>query len=66
MQTNKIISLVLLLAGIGVAYWGYDMSHTASAEFAAAFSDGPSDEVLYRYVGGGILAAIGAFLLVKK
>ena len=66
MQPTKIIALVLLLAGIGVAYWGYDMATSFEGEFASAFSDGPSDDVLLRYVAGGLMAAAGAFMLVRK
>jgi hypothetical protein len=66
MPSTKIIGLCLLLAGIAIAFWGYQMSGSVGSQLGSALSGSPADAVMYRYVGGGILAAIGAFLVFKK
>jgi hypothetical protein len=66
MQTNKIIGLVLLIAGLGLAFWGWEMSEGFGSALSSRLSGGMSDEVMYRYVGGGILAAVGTLLVMKN
>lgn len=66
MQTNKIIGLALLIAGLGLAFWGYQMSETFGAAVSSRLTGSMPDEVMYRYIGGGILAAVGALLIIKN
>ena len=66
MQTNKIIGLVMLVAGLGLAFWGWEMSESFGAALSSRLSGSIPDEVMYRYVGGGILAAVGTLLVMKN
>jgi hypothetical protein len=66
MQTNKIIGLVLLIAGLGLAFWGWEMSEGFGSALSSRLSGSMPDEVMYRYVGGGILAAVGTLLVMKN
>jgi len=66
MPSNKIIGLVLLLAGIAIAFWGYQMSGSVGSQLGSALSGSPTDAVMYRYAGGGVLAAVGALLVFRK
>lgn len=66
MTTEKIIGIALLVLGIGLGYWGYEMSGSVSSQVSEAFTGSASDGVMYRYIGGAISAAVGIFLLVKK
>jgi hypothetical protein len=66
MKTNKIIGLILIVAGFGLAFWGYQMSETFASAVSSRLTGSMPDEVMYRYVGGGILAALGAFLVMKN
>jgi hypothetical protein len=66
MQTNKVIGLLLLVAGMGLGFWGWEMSEGFGAAFSSRLSGGMSDAVMYRYVGGGILAAVGTLLVIKN
>jgi hypothetical protein len=66
MPSNKTIGFILLIAGAGIAFWGYQMSGSAGSQIGAALSGSPTDEVMYRYVGGGLIAAIGALLATRK
>ena len=62
MNPKRIGGLVLILAGIGVAYTGYQMSQSVGNQLSATFSGSPTDSVMIRYIGGAILAAIGGVL----
>ena len=62
----KLIGLVLLVGGAGLAYWGYQMSHSFASDISRAFTGALPDGVMYRYIGGAISGAAGLFLLVKK
>jgi len=61
-----IIGLVLLVGGAGLAYWGYQMSHSFASNVSRAFTGALPDAVMYRYIGGAVSGIAGLFLLVKK
>ncbi|GLS83617.1 DUF3185 family protein [Paraferrimonas haliotis] len=61
----KLVGIVLLIAGCGLGYWGYEMSQGAGAQLGEMVSGSKSDGVMYRYIGGAICAAVGLFLLKK-
>lgn len=71
MSTNsnsmvKMIGLVLLVGGLGMAFWGYQMSGSFAAQLTKGVSGALPDAVMYRYIGGAIASIMGLFLLVKK
>ena len=66
MQTNKIIGLVLLLAGVGLAFWGWEMSETFGSAVSSRLTGSVPDEVMYRYIGGSLLGLVGVFLVMKN
>jgi len=62
----RVIGLVLLVGGAGLAYWGYQMSHSIVSNFSRALTGSLPDAVMYRYIGGAISGIVGLFLLAKK
>lgn len=62
----RLIGLALLVGGAGLAYWGYQMSHSFASNVTRAFTGSLPDAVMYRYIGGAISGVAGLFLLVKK
>ena len=62
----KIVGLALIVAGAGLAYWGYQMSGSITSQLTKTVSGALPDEVMYRYIGGAICAVVGGFLFVKK
>jgi len=63
---NKIIGLALLVVGLGLAWWGYQMSGALTSQLSKSLTGALPDPVMYRYVGGAASAVVGLFLLVKK
>jgi len=62
----KIVGLALVVAGAGLAYWGYQMSGSITSQLTKTVSGALPDEVMYRYIGAAICAVVGGFLFVKK
>ena len=62
----RVIGLVLLVGGIGTAWWGYQMSQSAVSQFSRALTGALPDAVMYRYIGGAASGVVGLFLLTKR
>lgn len=63
---KKVIAVVLLVVGIALLIWGYNISQSVSGQLSQAFSGSPGDKAMVMYIGGAICAALGIFNLVKK
>ena len=61
----KTLGIVLLVVGIVLLGWGYNVSQSVSSQFSSAFSGSPSDKAMYLYIAGGICAALGIFKILK-
>lgn len=62
----KLIGLILLVGGLGMAFWGYQMSGAFASKLTRGLTGALPDEVMYRYIGGAVSSVAGLFLLVKK
>ena len=65
-MAKKIIGLVLLVVGLGVAYWGYQMSGSIGSQLSQAFTGSPTDKVMACSIGGAASFVVGLFLLLTK
>lgn len=71
MSTNsntmvKLVGMVLLIGGIGMVFWGYQMSGALASKLTKGITGALPDEVMYRYIGGAISSVAGLFLLMKR
>jgi hypothetical protein len=66
MGTTRIIGIVLIVVGAGIAYSGYDLSQTVGNQIGSAFSGSPSDNVMIRYVAGAASAAVSLPVVVPR
>ncbi|GAB3035742.1 DUF3185 family protein [Bowmanella dokdonensis] len=64
--TTKAVSLVLIVVGAGLLFWGYDMSESAGAQLTEAVTGSHSDEVMMRLIGGAASLVVGLFLFFKR
>lgn len=62
----KIIGLILLVVGAGLAWWGYQLSGALAAQLTKTLSGALPDAIMYRYIGGAACGVVGLFLLVKR
>lgn len=63
---TRVIGLVLLVAGIGLAIWGYQMSESIGSKITHTFTGSYSDDVMIRFIAGGVGCVVGLYLLAKK
>ncbi len=64
--TLKILGLIFIVAGIGLAIWGYQLSGSFGSQLSVAFTGSDSDAVMIRYIAGAACFVVGLFLVVKK
>ena len=62
----KMIGIILLVLGGGLAIWGYQKSGGLESQLNNAFTGSHSDNVMMMYIGAAICIAIGVFLTLKK
>jgi hypothetical protein len=62
----KGVGLALLAGGAGLIYWGYQLSGSLTAELTRTLSGALPDDIMYRYLGGGVSCILGMFLLTRR
>lgn len=62
----KVVGLILLVGGIGLAFWGYQMSGAFASKLTKGLTGALPDAVMVRYISGAISSVVGLFLLAKR
>lgn len=62
----KIIGLLLLVVGLGLVWWGYQLSGALTSQLSQNLTGAMPDAVMYRYIGGAASAVVGLFLLARR
>ncbi len=65
-STMKIISIILLVGGIGLAFRGNQMSGSLESQINSAFNGSPTDKVMMLYIGGAVSFIVGLYLSIRK
>ena len=63
MNNNKIIGIVLLIAGIGLMFWGYDLYGSAGSQISRTFGGDAPTKAYAALIGGAICAVLGVLKL---
>jgi hypothetical protein len=58
-MNNKLLGIILIVAGVALALWGYDVFDSASAQISRAFSGDTPIEAWFGMAGGVICIAMG-------
>jgi hypothetical protein len=66
MNQSKLIGIGLLVLGGILLYFGFNATNSPMEELGEAFTGKYSDETMMYLVGGGIAAAAGLFMILKK
>jgi len=62
----KPTAIVLMVAGVGLAFWGYQLSGSVGSQLSQTLSGSLPTEVMVRYIAGAAAFAAGLFLFLKK
>ena len=65
-KNKKMIGTILLVVGVGLAIWGYQLSGSVGSQLTKAISGSHTDKVMMMYIGGAVSAIAGLFMLTKK
>lgn len=60
-MNNKMIGIVLIIVGIALAAWGFNIYDSAGSHVSRAFSGDAPIEAWAGMVGGAICIALGVF-----
>lgn len=63
MNSDRVIGIVLLVVGIGLLLWGYDLYDSAGSQVSRALGGEAPTKAYAALVGGGICALLGIFKL---
>ena len=63
---KKIVGIVLVVLGLGLAFWGYQLSGGFGAQVTQAVTGSPTDKIMALYIGGAASFLVGLFLLFMK
>ena len=66
MTQTKIGGIVLIVVGLGLAYWGYSESGSVGSQLNEVVSGSPSDNVMVKYIAGAASTAAGVFLAARS
>ena len=65
-STGKILGLVLIVVGIGLAIWGYQLSQSVGSQITEVLTGAERDRVMLFYIGGAASFVVGVYLAIKK
>jgi hypothetical protein len=66
MNISKLIGIGLLVLGGILLYFGINATNSPMEELGEAFSGKYSDETMMYLIGGGVAAAAGLFMILRK
>ena len=62
-MNKRTIAIAMLIAGIALLIWGYNMSGAFDSKVSRVFTGSPTDKAMWTMIGGAVLAVAGAFQL---
>ncbi len=62
----RVMGLALVVLGIGLAIWGYQLSDSIGSQITEAVTGADTDKVMTYYISGAISFVVGLFLFTKK
>ncbi|MDA3869758.1 MAG: DUF3185 family protein [Gammaproteobacteria bacterium] len=61
--TLRVVGLALLVVGIGLALWGYQLSESVGSQVTEALTGAESDKIMALYISGAVSFVVGLFLI---
>lgn len=64
--TTKILGIVLVVIGVGLVIWGYQLSGSVGSKITQAVTGSDTDKVMAFYIGGAVSFVVGIYLSKNK
>lgn len=64
--STRIISIILMVIGAGLALWGYQLSGSVGSQLTQAVTGSDTDKVMTFYIAGAVSFVVGIYLFIKK
>ncbi|MCF7807454.1 MAG: DUF3185 family protein [Candidatus Marinimicrobia bacterium] len=61
----KTIGISLVVFGVGLAIWGYQLSGSVGSQLTLAVTGADTEKVMTFYISGAICFVVGLFLVKK-
>jgi len=58
---NKILGLILLIVGIGLVFWGYNLSESVGSQLNRALTGSYGNKIMTLYIAGAACLGAGLF-----
>lgn len=65
-STMKIIGIILIVIGAGLALWGYQLSGSVGSQITQAVTGSDTDKVITLYITGAASFVVGLYLFIKN
>lgn len=65
-STMKIIGIALVVIGLGLALWGYQLSGSVGSQITQTVTGSDTDKVMTFYITGAVSFVVGIFLFTKN
>ncbi|TFG36416.1 MAG: DUF3185 family protein [Candidatus Aminicenantes bacterium] len=62
----KIIGIALVVIGLGLALWGYQLSGSVGSQITQAVTGSDTDRVMTFYITGAVSFVVGIFLFTRN
>ena len=62
---NKIIPLILLIAGLGIMVIGINATQSFSSDLSRIFTGMATDKAVFTVILGSVVSAVGLVLIVR-
>lgn len=64
-STKKLSGIVLIVIGVGLAYWGYQISGSVGSQVTQAITGADTDKVMALYIAGAVSFVAGLYRFIK-
>ncbi|MDZ7736762.1 MAG: DUF3185 family protein [Gammaproteobacteria bacterium] len=65
-STMKIIGIILMVTGLGLALWGYQLSGSVGSQITQTLTGSDTDKVMTLYITGAVSFVVGIYLFAKN
>ena len=65
-STMKVIGIALVVIGLGLALWGYQLSGSVGSQINQAVTGSDTDKVMTFYITGAVSFFVGIYLFAKN